>query len=392
MTANNTPIQESNIQVKNSGSPLKIRRLQLYGICAENARDGDKVRILTRLALTSDDVQFHKIADSFGDLIEQRAKQSGHSIDLKGVQNILLVIHEDNSGDLWLDTAARSLEVVTRNAVKAGGGVFERDVADVKAISFPNVEINEQDRVICIFREGWRFGLFFDTNPEKKFSVAAMEKDLGRLYRRLKFSVLYDAIANTDTFNSLVRAGWFPFAELIRKEYQEIIKNCEEGWVLEEVELKLLDAFDAARMEKMFSRWMRKPHFANKQRILRSALNNYLSNDPVAVLKIILTEIEGILANAYQEAHGKKAKTKELLSFATQSAEQKSGQPDTLLFPMAFGGYLESYTFAQFDPLLQNGIAGSRHAVGHGAASEESYTQIRALQAMLTLDQLAFYI
>jgi hypothetical protein len=37
------------------------------------------------------------------------------------------------------------------------------------------------------------------------------------------------------------------------------------------------------------------------------------------------------------------------------------------------------------------GQAGSRHAVGHGAAAADSYTDARALQALLTIDQLAFY-
>jgi hypothetical protein len=35
--------------------------------------------------------------------------------------------------------------------------------------------------------------------------------------------------------------------------------------------------------------------------------------------------------------------------------------------------------------------ASSRHAVGHGAATQESYTMTRALQVILTLDQRAFY-
>ena len=48
-------------------------------------------------------------------------------------------------------------------------------------------------------------------------------------------------------------------------------------------------------------------------------------------------------------------------------------------------------TFANFDPIAQTGTAASRHAVGHGAASQDSYTMSCALQAILTLDQLAFY-
>jgi hypothetical protein len=52
---------------------------------------------------------------------------------------------------------------------------------------------------------------------------------------------------------------------------------------------------------------------------------------------------------------------------------------------------LAAHTFANFDPAAQTGTAGSRHAVGHGAAAPESYTTTKALLAILTLDQLAFY-
>jgi hypothetical protein len=34
----------------------------------------------------------------------------------------------------------------------------------------------------------------------------------------------------------------------------------------------------------------------------------------------------------------------------------------------------------------------SRHSVGHGAANATAYTQKRALQAILTLDQIARYL
>ncbi|RXG90769.1 hypothetical protein EAS62_26540 [Bradyrhizobium zhanjiangense] len=141
----------------------------------------------------------------------------------------------------------------------------------------------------------------------------------------------------------------------------------------------------------MFRRWMVKPHFAGKEPLLRSAINSFTSGDAVPVLKIILTEIEGILNEAYRKVHGQSAKIKILLAFAGASAEAKAGRPDTLLFPTAFADYLQAYTFANFDPSAASGMAGSRHAVGHGHATAESYTLVRALQALLTLDQLAFY-
>lgn len=117
-----------------------------------------------------------------------------------------------------------------------------------------------------------------------------------------------------------------------------------------------------------------------------------MKKEPVAVIKILLTEIEGILNDAYRDANaGQGAKLKDLLAFAEASAERKAGGSNTLMFPTAFGQYLREHTFAHFDPIAQTGTAGSRHAVGHGAASQASYTMTRAVQAILTIDQLAFY-
>jgi hypothetical protein len=136
---------------------------------------------------------------------------------------------------------------------------------------------------------------------------------------------------------------------------------------------------------------MTKPHFAEKQEILNAAIGAFMAKQPIPGIKIILTEIEGVLAEAYKAVHNKSAKLPKLLAFAVKSAEEKSGALDTLLFPTAFAEYLQAYTFAGFNPNGPVPQASSRHAVGHGAADAKSYTMARALQAILTLDQLAFY-
>jgi hypothetical protein len=161
---------------------------------------------------------------------------------------------------------------------------------------------------------------------------------------------------------------------------------------LADAEAQVMANFNEARLDRMLERWLAKPSFKAKEPILRSAIKAYKSSDPVAVLKIVLTEIEGILANSHMAEKGTRPKLKQLLEFACMSAERKAGAPDTLLFPTAFGKYLERYTFADFDPRTGPADARSRHAVGHGAAIAESYTMTRALQALLTLDQFAFYV
>ena len=139
-------------------------------------------------------------------------------------------------------------------------------------------------------------------------------------------------------------------------------------------------------------RWVAKPHFATKAELLKAAITAFRNGEPIAVIKILLTEIEGVINEAYRIVYGGQgARLKKLLEFVEESSERKAGGSNTLLFPKAFGSYLREHTFANFDPSTQNGTAGSRHAVGHGAACQVTYTMPRALQAILTLDQLAFY-
>jgi hypothetical protein len=65
------------------------------------------------------------------------------------------------------------------------------------------------------------------------------------------------------------------------------------------------------------------------------------------------------------------------------------GEP--LFFPKEFQRYLAENIYGNFDPVA-GGVTASRHGVGHGAAPEETYTQVRALQVILTLDQIFFYL
>lgn len=213
---------------------------------------------------------------------------------------------------------------------------------------------------------------------------------LGTLHRRLRYRHLYQAVADPAVFDTLVAAGWFPFVEINTAEFR-LALQAEAGFDIAEIEPKIIAAFDAARLGHLFERWAAKPHFAARAAFLQEAVEAFTAKKPASVIKIILTEIEGVLNDAHKAAHGGQGtKLRDLLAFAQASAEQRAGGPDTLFFPAAFGRYLAAHTFANFDPVAGTGTAGSRHAVGHGAAAQDSYRMSRALQAILTLDQLAF--
>lgn len=381
------------IGVQNIGEPIRITDVEpLGGVSAEPGKDGQKIKIWTKLALTSDEQLFHRITDSFVNAITHLASQAGTSVNLRRADTVLLVLKPKGLAELWVDTAAISMQCAVKRSIKAGTVIFERDIADITGMSFPCVDIGKEDQLVCLFRQDWRFALAFDTNPDGELDLKGFERTLGSLYRQMKYRHLYDGLGDSTVFNRLIKAGWFPFVEIINSEFKDIFLNCEADFDLTEVEEKVLSKFDPSRTEKILERWMAKSHFSDKEGLLKSAINAFNNKDPFSVIKILLTEIEGVLNGAHRAAYeGQGAKLNKLLAFAELSAERKAGGSNTLLFPKEFGRYLKEYTFGNFDPSSDSGSAGSRHAVGHGAASQESYTMTRALQAILTLDQLAFY-
>ena len=379
--------------VANLGEPFRFQDVEnLAGVVLEAVPEGGTAKVCTALAITSDDPFFHTIASSMEDSINYMAQRAGLALRLQRANTVLLVIRADRTAELWVDSAAISMKIVVKRSLKAGTVIFEHDIADLISMSFPAVQIGKNDKVLCLFREGWRFGLAFDFNRNDDLDVNEFERVLGTLTRNLRYRHIYDALDNEPLLTKLISTGWFPFAEIITHEFKNLLENIEAGFDLSNLEQNIVKSFDEARIQSILDRWATKPHFVGKMAILKAALDAFGRAEPVAVIKILLTEIEGVLNQAYRAANdGRGAKIQNLLKFALESAQRKSGGPGTLMCSEAFAVYLAHQTFANFDPESNSGTASSRHAVGHGAASQESYTMVRALQVILTLDQLAFY-
>jgi hypothetical protein len=377
---------------RNIGEPLRFSGVEpIAGFAAEPAKEGEQLKVWTKLALTSDTPLFHRLVENFTNVVNQIAMKAGVVVNLRRADTVLLIFRSDATAELWIDTAAISLKCMVKRAMAAGIVLFERDIADVTGMTFPLVSFGESDKVLCLFRQDWRFGFAFDMNPEGKFDLEGFSTTLGTLYRNLHYKHLYDALSEPAIFDNLLGAGWFPFTEIITAEFKDLLHHCEAGFDVSEIEDKIIAKFDEVRIHHILERWLAKPHFSTKTELLKAAASAFSKKEPISVIKILLTEIEGILNDAYKAANnGQGARINDLLAFAEASAEHKAGA-NTLLFPKAFSRYMREYTFAKFDPIAQTGTAGSRHAVGHGAAAQDSYTMTRALQVILTLDQLAFY-
>lgn len=379
--------------VQNLGEPIRVSGLNLVGVVAEAARGGETASVWTRIAISSDQALFHRIVPNLASGLEALARQNGHPVVLSRADTVFVVIHPDDTGEIWADTAAMATFSALKRPgpMQAGTVLFENDIADITGLWFPLVEVGPQDRIICIVREGWRFSLFFDLDREKELSIEDARRTLGALYRRMRYADLYSAVADQPNFTALVRQGWFPFLELMTGEFTALLNAQQAGWPLSGQESRLLATFDEPRLDRIFARWMERPILKAKEEILRPAISAFKRNEPVTVIKILLSEIEGVMAAAHRAAKGESThRIDKLRAFMIELAEQRSGGKDTLFFPVEFGNYLRDCTYAGFSP-GDAGPAGSRHAVGHGAVEPGEYTMVRALQVILTMDQIAFY-
>jgi len=371
--------------------PIKLKDFRINGIATSNVKAGGSVPVLVRAEITSDQPEFYLFMRAVTNLVAGKATESGILIQMDRVSAFLVVTHPDGSADLYLQDFPVLIEMLAKDSVAKGEAVFQPDIGDIRRLRMPWLKLEPKDGVLYCFKVGWKFALFFDLNPARELDVDAMERSLGRLYRGLTFRDLYEALESEEVLSKLIAAGWFPFVETIGGEFETLLKAYKNDFNIDEETQRLVEKFDGKRIHAIGERWWREPLLADRKDILQRALEAFDRGDAVSCLKIILTEIEGILQRAHIGERGTGASAKELLAYAANKGIEKANDSNSLLFPLQFQRYMLECTYAHFDPKNPAANVMSRHSVGHGGASPAAYTKERALQAILTLDQLNFY-
>jgi len=373
-------------------SAIRLKNFRINGVATSNVKKGERSRVLVRAEITSDQPEFHLFMQGITNLVVGKAKDAGVVVQMDRVSAMLVVTREGGIADLYLHDFPFEMEILAKRNMAKGEMVYQSDIADVRRLRLSWLALQPKDGVLCCFKVGWKFALFFDLHPERILNVDAMERTLGRLYRRLAFQALYDAFESETGLSKLVAAGWFPFIEIIGGEFEELLKAYGDDVNVEAETAKLLRRFDAPRIDGLAMRWWKGSLLSRRRDILEPALEAFTHRDPVSCLKIILTEIEGILQDLHIGEQGSGMSTKELLAFAANRGVQKASDPNSLLFPQQFLRYMRAYTYARFDPRKAEASVMSRHTVAHGRAMAKAYTMERALQSILTLDQINFYV
>ena len=157
----------------------------------------------------------------------------------------------------------------------------------------------------------------------------------------------------------------------------------------------LLDKFDKPRLETMTNRWWKHPLFEEKQELLQAGIDAFLSgtkSDYINCIKTLYSEIEGIMHALYFEDSGERTRhIQKLIDRLIEVGERSTEDDQSLLLPQYFLNYLTENIFKKYD-LTTGKVDFSRHSALHGVALGEDYTSAKALQALLTLDQIYFYL
>jgi hypothetical protein len=363
----------------------------LAGFATENAAKGDIVKILTRTAIISDESDFYKYIDQISSIFLDRAKVYRNS-----VYQLLVLIHNDLSADLYVNDFPYELEMMSKKDVKKGEAVGLDDIADIRRLKFNTITVTPTAKVICCFKVGWKFGLFFDLDRTNDLDIDGMHLTLGSMYRYLTFQHVYEVVESVEQFNEMLEDGWFPFIEIIGSDFKKLSDAYTNKSNIIHAEQDLIGKFVQKRIEKIVERWWKKSVFNSKKPIIEAGISAYLTNTTsgyINSIKTLLNEAEGILRIKYftDKSKGNNVKVAELLEYLIEKGRSRSGSDYSLFMITPFIDYLNRIVFANFN--LETGkLDYSRNSTSHGVAKPEDYTKARALQSILILDQIYFYI
>jgi len=184
--------------------------------------------------------------------------------------------------------------------------------------------------------------------------------------------------------------------ETLGGEFEALIKAYQNGLDVEGETERIVEGFTAARIDAVSKRWWLKGAFNSRKTFLQAGINAFLSGSSegyIHCISTLLPQVEGIIRLDYlkETGKGKDVKVRELLTNLAEKRRAKSGSDASLLLPSSFLRYLDDVVYASFD--LESGkLDLSRHSSTHGVARAEDYTRMRALQVILVLDQIFFYI
>lgn len=374
-------------QSQNHKTLQNVKRMA--GFFATDLEPGQYGWILIKAFVHSGQEDFHLYINQISN-----AYLKGYFLDT--LSSFLVIIHDDRSADVYInENVPAKVLCMAKGDIQKGQTVTKSDIADIVELRFDGIEIKETDCVIYCFKKEWKFGLFFDFTASRgnQLDVEALYGDLGTYYRYLSFEKIYRAFEYPTTLDQMREDGWFPFIQLVSGDFETLSTFYKDKDKFAGNIERFVSGFDEGRINSFINHWWSNDVFEDKQQIIESGIKDYLEGNYIACIHTLYPQIEGIFQISYaKEKKPKKyVKLGELVDYVKEKAKTKFVTKDSLGFPDAFIDYLKEVVFKDFD-LRVDQIDLSRGSVVHGVTKPEYCTKMRALQAILILDQIYRYL
>jgi len=377
-----------NTDISEIYKPIIRDGIEIDGIAGETIPKDAKGLIIRKSFILSYDQNFERYSNGILSVVLGNSQN-------ETLNKLLVIIKKDNRAIIYQNFPLK-FQIKAKKSIRAFQLVRQDDILDIVGVEFSdavfNLDIEDGDKFIWLFRINWKFGLYFDFS--QKLDVSKLPWELADCYRRLQYLDIYSFLENETRFKELLDEGWFPFIQLIGSRFQHLMDYfADEKKYAFQVE-RILEYFNHEEVLAVTSNWWSNPIFSEKREILEAGTEAYFQGTKsgyINAIKTISTEIEGVIRTAYFKDFGKKPTNQEFQQYITDIGQKKFSAVGSLGFPKLFYNYLNQSVFKGFDEKTGE-IPSSRHSFAHGVAKFENYTQIRALQLLLTLDQIYFFL
>ena len=358
------------------------------GFAAEAALPGTPCSVIQRAFLTTDDGEklytFLEGIPTSQVTIELAKRQ----IPLELVNNILINITEGTKAHVYLNFGT-VMDAIAKRPLTSGSAVMRSDIADIRAVSFPEFPMPSEGAIVYVFRRGWRWALYFDFSmlpDERARPLTDLPQLFGQFHNLMHFRDLFRM--RPELLKKMYADGWFPFIRLPLSLLKDLHSAIEAGFPTDNNVRKLLETVSDDELARMVEQWKANAVFADHADFLAHAVERYRSGDYVSASHILAPRIEGILRSLHF-GKGGKPKSPELLDGLVQKVRDSVKGPSAFL-PEPFREYLRIFLYAGFD--LETGqVAFSRHSITHGVTPADQFDRVRAFQLLLIVDQIAFF-
>lgn len=364
----------------------------LPGYAAASCKPGEYAWIVQKEFVSSEDGdKFISRMEGIPSLLLNKISQiHGTIIVQSSIDNLLAILRQDKTATIYIN-AAMLAQMKPKKPVNAGQVIYRNDIADVRELVFPDIEIPDSVGIVVLFSVGWRKGLFYDLvslsdkNCKRDYDI---NKLLGGFYAYLSFQERFK-ISDSEWI-SLLGNGWFPFITLDNDLISRVISHNREGWNVDEL-LPDIQEDVIKRLPIGLKSWANIKAFAPHMEFISRAAEHYHKNDPISCISVLFPRIEGIMRE-YRSIQGQQGKPsqKDLANTILSSDHIPKEHQFSPLLPMRFHQYLSDVYFAQFDPLRKDNAL-SRNTVGHGVATKDNFNLKGSTLGFMILDQLSYY-